>query len=63
MSEYDDLMRSLLVERFQPPVAPRRRQHDPVDELSRATQRERRQTADPPRRKPTNGPRAERSPR
>ena len=63
MSEYDDLMRSLLVERFQPPVAPRRRGRDPFDELTRELNREKRQTVAPPRRNPTNGPRAERSPR
>ena len=63
MSDYDDLMRSLLVERFQSPVAPRRRQRDPFDELSRATQLEKRQPAAPPRRQPTNGPLAERTPR
>jgi len=62
MSEYDDLLRSLLVERYRPPVPPRARRTDPFDDLTQALNREKRQKAVPPRRNPTNGPRAERSP-
>jgi hypothetical protein len=62
MSEYDDLLRSLLVERYRP-VAPRRQdERDHLKELAQALSREKRQTT-PDHRNPTSRPRAERSPR
>jgi hypothetical protein len=62
VSEYDDLMRDLLVERFRP-VAPRRpAEGDPVKKLAQALSREKRRATTPARRNPTSRPRAERSP-
>jgi hypothetical protein len=63
MSEYDDLLRSLLVERYRP-VAPRQPdERDHLQELAQALGREKRQTITTANRNPTSRPRAERSPR
>ena len=63
MTEYDDLLRSLLVERYRP-VAPRRPdERDHLKELAQALSREKRQTIPAAHLDPTSRPRAERSPR
>jgi hypothetical protein len=63
MNEYDDLLRSLLVERYRP-VAPRRPDEgDHLKELAQALSREKRRANSSARRNPTSRPRAERSPR
>lgn len=62
MSEYNDLMRDLLVERFRP-VAPRRpAEGDHLKELAQALSREKRRATASARHNPTSRPRAERNP-
>ena len=63
MSEYDDLLRSLLVERYRPVVPRRPDERDHLKELAQALGREKRQTIPATHRNTTGRTRAERSPR
>jgi hypothetical protein len=62
MSEYDELMRDLLVERYRPVTRRRTGEGDHLKELAQALSRETRQTPVPVRRNPSRS-RAERSSR
>ena len=63
MSEYDDLLRSLLVERYRPVVPRQPDEGDHLQELAQALSREKRRTTPAAHRNTTSRPRAERSPR